>query len=55
MLYLESPAGVGFSYSANTSDYFMVTDERTGFYNKINQYFTLILNLDFNNSVSLDT
>lgn len=29
MLYLESPAGVGFSYSANTSDYFMVTDERT--------------------------
>ena len=49
MLYLESPAGVGFSYSANTSDYFMVTDERTGFYNKINQYFTLILNLDFNN------
>ncbi|KAK2396477.1 serine carboxypeptidase [Trifolium repens] len=29
MLYLESPVGVGFSYSANTSDYFMVTDERT--------------------------
>ncbi|CAJ2638058.1 unnamed protein product [Trifolium pratense] len=29
MLYLESPAGVGFSYSTNTSDYFMVNDERT--------------------------
>ncbi|KAK2396443.1 serine carboxypeptidase [Trifolium repens] len=29
MLYLESPVGVGFSYSANISDYFMVNDERT--------------------------
>ncbi|KAK2396047.1 serine carboxypeptidase [Trifolium repens] len=29
MLYLESAVGVGFSYSANTSDYIMVTDERT--------------------------
>ncbi|KAK2366916.1 serine carboxypeptidase [Trifolium repens] len=29
MLYLDSPAGVGFSYSANTSDYYMVTDEMT--------------------------
>ncbi|CAJ2645234.1 serine carboxypeptidase-like 45 [Trifolium pratense] len=29
MLYLESPVGVGFSFSANISDYFLVTDERT--------------------------
>ncbi|WJX25037.1 hypothetical protein P8452_14115 [Trifolium repens] len=28
MLYLESTVGVGFSYSTNTSNYFMVTDER---------------------------
>ncbi|WJX25038.1 hypothetical protein P8452_14116 [Trifolium repens] len=27
MLYLESTIGVGFSYSTNTSNYFMVTDE----------------------------
>jgi hypothetical protein len=54
MLYLESPVGVGFSYSANTSDYFMVTDERTGCYSKNNQYFALILNLDFY-SISSDT
>jgi hypothetical protein len=31
MLYLESPAGVGFSYSANTSFYDSVNDELTGF------------------------
>ncbi|CAK7340263.1 unnamed protein product [Dovyalis caffra] len=30
MLYLESPAGVGFSYSANGSFYSYVTDEITG-------------------------
>lgn len=30
MLYLESPAGVGFSYSANESFYDFVTDEMTG-------------------------
>ncbi|XP_061358866.1 serine carboxypeptidase-like 45 [Gastrolobium bilobum] len=29
MLYLESPAGVGFSYSSNTSFYDLVTDEIT--------------------------
>lgn len=29
MLYLESPAGVGFSYSANQSDYYLVNDEIT--------------------------
>jgi carboxypeptidase C (cathepsin A) len=48
MLYLESPVGVGFSYSANISDYFMVNDKRTGYYTKKNQHFTLILTLDFN-------
>jgi hypothetical protein len=31
MLYLESPAGVGFSYSANKSFYGYVNDEMTGF------------------------
>lgn len=30
MLYLESPAGVGFSYSANKSFYESVNDEMTG-------------------------
>ena len=30
MLYLESPAGVGFSYSANKSFYDYVNDEMTG-------------------------
>ena len=32
MLYLESPAGVGFSYSANKSFYTYVNDEITGLY-----------------------
>ncbi|KAL6272462.1 hypothetical protein ACE6H2_023154 [Prunus campanulata] len=32
MLYLESPAGVGFSYSANKSFYGFVNDEITGHY-----------------------
>jgi len=31
MLYLESPAGVGFSFSANKSFYDSVNDELTGF------------------------
>ena len=31
MLYLESPAGVGFSYSANESFYVSVDDNITGF------------------------
>ncbi|RXH92268.1 hypothetical protein DVH24_033164 [Malus domestica] len=31
MLYLESPAGVGFSYSANKSFYGFVNDDITGF------------------------
>lgn len=31
MLYLESPAGVGFSYSVNESFYDLVNDEMTGF------------------------
>jgi hypothetical protein len=30
MLYLESPAGVGFSFSANKSFYNYVNDEITG-------------------------
>ena len=30
MLYLESPAGVGFSYSANKSFYSRIDDEITG-------------------------
>lgn len=29
MLYLDSPRGVGFSYSANSSDYYLVNDEMT--------------------------
>ena len=32
MLYLESPAGVGFSYSANKSFYTHVNDETTGIF-----------------------
>lgn len=32
MLYLETPIGVGFSYSAATSSYETVTDEITGVY-----------------------
>jgi Serine carboxypeptidase len=32
MLYLESPAGVGFSYSSNSSDYEGVNDRMTGAY-----------------------
>ncbi|GFY89985.1 serine carboxypeptidase-like 29 [Actinidia rufa] len=32
MLFLESPAGVGFSYSNTTSDYTTSGDKRTGFY-----------------------
>ena len=32
MLYLESPAGVGFSYSANKSFYTHVNDEITGIF-----------------------
>ncbi|KAK2420966.1 serine carboxypeptidase [Trifolium repens] len=35
MLYLDSPTGVGFSYSANTSDYYMVTDEMTAIDNLV--------------------
>lgn len=31
MLYLESPAGVGFSYTVNESFYTSVNDELTGF------------------------
>ena len=30
MIYLESPAGVGFSYSANNSFYTQVNDQKTG-------------------------
>lgn len=38
MLYLESPAGVGFSYSANESFYEFLTDEITGsFTNALSQ------------------
>jgi serine carboxypeptidase-like clade 2 len=33
MLYLESPAGVGFSYSANQSFYDLVNDTITGYHN----------------------
>lgn len=32
MLYVESPAGVGFSYSGNSSDYEGVNDKMTGAY-----------------------
>lgn len=49
MLYLESPAGVGFSYSTNQSDYYLVNDEITardnllflqGWYSKFPNYKT---------------
>lgn len=32
MLYLETPAGVGFSYSANSSFYFGANDMNTGMF-----------------------
>ena len=40
MLYLESPAGVGFSYSANTSFYAFVNDEMTG---SLHNFFSFFL------------
>lgn len=45
MLYLESPAGVGFSYSANQSFYDGVNDEMTGFlfYYFISLYFLYLI------------
>lgn len=42
MLYLESPIGVGFSYSADTSSYMGVNDKITG------KSLTFILLLYFN-------
>lgn len=32
MLYLETPVGVGFSYSTNSSSYVAVDDKATGNY-----------------------
>ena len=37
MLYLESPAGVGFSYSANKSFYDYVNDEMTGSFSSFSE------------------
>lgn len=38
MLYVESPAGVGFSYSGNTSFYESVNDKITGSCRILNAY-----------------
>lgn len=42
MLYLESPAGVGFSYSANKSFYSSVNDAIAGLFLNLSSYFVLL-------------
>lgn len=42
MLYLESPAGVGFSYSANKSFYGSVNDAIAGLFLNLSSYFVLL-------------
>lgn len=47
MLYLETPIGVGFSYSSDTSSYEGVNDKITGKFLALPSSFYLIF--DFNN------
>lgn len=46
LLFLESPAGVGFSYSNTTSDLYTAGDKRTGKKQK-NSNFDLFLSIQF--------
>lgn len=49
MLFVEAPAGVGFSYSKNTSDYEGMNDERTGKNHHIVLWFFLVLEVEGKN------
>lgn len=42
MLYLETPIGVGFSYSTDTSSYMAVNDEITGTFHQFSDIFIIL-------------